>query len=844
MGESKAGTGGEPSHLSQNDAARGRSTVLTNVPFASNPPFLVRRAQLEEARDRLLRHRRVALTTAPSRVRTQCQVEFAAELAHLCRGDFDSIWWIPCTCPAAIPGAFAEIAFPLNLPEAKSLEQERMLTAVLRQINGNSRTLVILDNITEWEPLNALFRDNAVNCVLATTGPGVADIPLTAFEITDFHPPESREFLAARLGRTLTAADEECAFHLGGIPLLLHLYAGCVAAAPSQGESLREALARFSEEHARDEKTKISQCLDYLVRTVLTVVHESEPLASSLFALAAFMGSQPLHMSAFFDGITHLPESLSQGLSDRTAFPRLLSTLSKAGVARIGSSAFAIPPLVQERFVSQLPREKRSVWCEAAVRFVSNLFPFKEEHSHFDLQCSRLIGHASVVASWAENLGCSLEETGRLLNQLGLYLRACDQHEEAIKYYLHAVACGELVDGADHPKVAVRINNLGVVYRETGRLEEARDAFRRAIRIIKDAYGPADQMLAMAMRNLVAVAEDSKDEGEMERSYRRALRIYADSLGQAHPYVHECLYSLGRIMRKHDNLDDARRCFQEALRCATLCDPVDEEVVALYSRNLGRLLLRTGDTHAAIEHLKTTVALQRKLYGPSSASLAESIYELGNAHRLEKQFPEARTCLEEALQTCRPIPGSSGLQVRIFNQLARILHAQGDLPGAVTCYRHVCRIHEEAGGAQNPELVASLTDLGDVLEKTSQLADSEACFTRALELEQSAATGHVSVGTLHYRIGAVKRARGEYEPALDAFMRAMSADTKANGGRHPDVARDLLGMGLVYRDMGDCSRAVGNLMRSLSIYEDRLGRYHAQTIEARNTLEALGNGDA
>ena len=43
--------------------------------------------------------------------------------------------------------------------------------------------------------------------------------------------------------------------------------------------------------------------------------------------------------------------------------------------------------------------------------------------------------------------------------------------------------------------------------------------------------------------------------------------------------------------------------------------------------------------------------------------------------------------------------------------------------------------------------------------------------------------------------------------------------------------------------MGDTARAVGNVMKSLSIYEECLGKYHAQTIEARSTLEALGSGE-
>jgi hypothetical protein len=67
---------------------------------------------------------------------------------------------------------------------------------------------------------------------------------------------------------------------------------------------------------------------------------------------------------------------------------------------------------------------------------------------------------------------------------------------------------------------------------------------------------------------------------------------------------------------------------------------------------------------------------------------------------------------------------------------------------------------------------------------------------------------------------------------------------RTSGNRHPDVARDLLELGLVYNSLGDSSQAIGNLMRALSILEEQLGRHHARTVEARNALETLGTGGA
>ena len=834
----------EPAQHNSDAAVRSRETLPATLPFTSNPAFASRRALLESIRDQLLDKQRLAIIGAPSRAKTQCQTEYAVELAHLCHEHFDRICWISGGCVAGLAGAFAEIAFSLDLPEKESGQQNAMITAVQERLGQNARCLFIFDNVAAPEAVDALIPENSNAAVLMTSYQDKWRQPERAAPIPDLRPAEAKAFLEARLGTAMSAIDEECAFQLGGVPLLLHLYAGCARMAPSKREDMRVSLIQLAERHGAGEPANADASLDYLLKRLVAALWESEKLAANLFSLASFMGPQPIKVSTLLDGITYLPQSLSQGLNEQHTLTQVLPVMASAGVARIGDGTFAIPALLQERFVSMLPRDNKESWCNAAIGLLANVFPFKEEHKQYDVQCARLLGHASTAASWAENIGSSLEDAGRLLNQVGLYLRACGQGEEAIKYYLHAIACGEMIDGADHPKVAVRINNLGVVYRESGRLDDARDAFRKAIRIIKNAYGPADHMLAMAMRNLVTVAEDSKDEEEMERAYRRALRIYADALGQTHPYVHECLYSLGRILRKRGETKDAQRCFEEALRCALSCAPPDEEAIALYSRNLGRSLLRSGKAAEAQEHLQTAVALQRKRGLAASGTLTESLYELGNAYRIGKQFPDARKCLEEALRLCREATPHCQLELRILTQMARVLRAQGDSQEAATCYSQICRIQEETGGPENPDLVASLTEYGKALELSNNLAEAQQCFVRALNLEKNLDVEESGVGAIHYHLGTLRRALGEPEKALEDFKEAISADTRKQGKRHPDVARDLLGMGLAYRDMGDTSRAVGNIMKSLSIYEETLGKYHAETIEARNTLEALGDMEA
>lgn len=844
IGEEPSRNMGEPNPHSQKGNTTRSPAFLSNVPFLSNPAFAIRRNLLGRLRESLLQKKRVLLTAPPPRLGAQCQTEFAIEAAYRCREDFDRIWWVPGGCPAALPGFFAEIAAALGLPEAESREQTRMIAAHRKHLAEEPRTLIIFDQVSDLHTVNSLVPGKAPVSVLITSAENLSDEAYTTLEVSDFHPTESREFLTVRQGTSLTAEDDETAFHLRGVPLLLHLYAGCVSMEPAKRAALRETVERVSEDHAQRDQARTMALFEYLLRETLTALGEHDHPAFNLFALMAFMGPQPLYTNVLMDGATHLPEVLQSAVAAPGALPRLLQSLARAGVARIGPRAFSIPALMQERFVLSLAGPGKAADCEAALRFTVNSFPFKEEHAGYNPQCAHLLGHASAVTTWAEVMGISLEDAGRLQNQLGLYLRACDQPEDAVKYYLHAVSCGEAVLGGHHPKVAVRVNNLGVVYRETGRLDEARQAFRRALHIIRHTYGPADPMLAMAMRNLVAVAQDSKDDLEMERTYRRALRVYADSLGSAHPYVHQCLSNLSRILRKRGDAAGAARCLDEALRCAQHCEPPDEEAVAVYARRLGRLLLRSGEAGRALEPLEIAVSLSRKLRGPEDVSSVETLYELGRAQLEEKQLTSARASFEEALQVSATLRARDELQRRILGQLARVQRALNDAPGAAVSYQQICQILEAARGPRHPELAANLMRLGEVLEQIGSFQDAEACYTRVLQLEESSTSGDAGPGALHCRLGAVKRALGDYSQALEHLKQAISADMHACGNRHPDVARDLLELGLVYNSLGDSSQAIGNLMRALSILEEQLGRNHARTVEARNALESLGTAGA
>ncbi|MGA8611603.1 MAG: tetratricopeptide repeat protein, partial [Xanthobacteraceae bacterium] len=124
-----------------------------------------------------------------------------------------------------------------------------------------------------------------------------------------------------------------------------------------------------------------------------------------------------------------------------------------------------------------------------ALSWINAAFPFDSDDVRFWPQAEPLSPHARTVTAHAEAAGIS-DPTGRLMNQVGLLLRAKALHAEAEPLYRSALAIDEKSLGPDHPNVATDLNNLALLLQDTNRLVEAEPLMRRALAIDEKSYGP------------------------------------------------------------------------------------------------------------------------------------------------------------------------------------------------------------------------------------------------------------------------------------------------------------------------------------------------------------------
>jgi tetratricopeptide (TPR) repeat protein len=197
------------------------------------------------------------------------------------------------------------------------------------------------------------------------------------------------------------------------------------------------------------------------------------------------------------------------------------------------------------------------------------------------------LGETAIAALAAGNLSLLYRETQDL-----------DRAEAMARQALRLEGQLERKDG-----VARATLNLGTILFERGNLDEAAARFAESLRLYED-LGPPERA-AQAMFNLGNVHRARKRIDEAETSYREAVDIFLsvnDASGVA-----AASGNLGTLYLEAGRLAEAESEFNTALDAAR--ETGDKRTIAMQMRNLAVLAHARGETVAACEGLRRSLAL-------------------------------------------------------------------------------------------------------------------------------------------------------------------------------------------------------------------------------------------
>jgi nephrocystin-3 len=171
------------------------------------------------------------------------------------------------------------------------------------------------------------------------------------------------------------------------------------------------------------------------------------------------------------------------------------------------------------------------------------------------------------------------------------------------------------------------------------------------------------------------------------------------------------------------------------------------------------------------------------------------------------------------------------------NNLGGLLHDKGDYEGAEALCRRALNGREKVLGSEHPDTLMSMNNLGSLISYQGDYKDAEVLYRRALEgKEKALGAEHFSTLSSAISLGNLLSDIGDYEGAEALCRRALEGYEKALGAEHPDTLRSVNSLAILLSDKGDYEGAEALCRRALEGYEKALGAEHPSTLVCVNNL--------
>jgi tetratricopeptide (TPR) repeat protein len=167
--------------------------------------------------------------------------------------------------------------------------------------------------------------------------------------------------------------------------------------------------------------------------------------------------------------------------------------------------------------------------------------------------------------------------------------------------------------------------------------------------------------------------------------------------------------------------------------------------------------------------------------------------------------------------------------------------------GALAAYSEARRlferalaIYDKALGPEHPNSAAALNNLANLLHDQGDIAGARPLFQRALAIcERTLGSEHPDTAHCFNNLAALLQDQGELVGARPLFERALAIRETALGAEHPDTAQSLNNLASSLHALGDLAGARMLLDRALAIREKTLGPEHPYSNTTRTNLARL-----
>ncbi len=317
------------------------------------------------------------------------------------------------------------------------------------------------------------------------------------------------------------------------------------------------------------------------------------------------------------------------------------------------------------------------------------------------------------------------------------------KYDQAVRFYMKALAIGLEVFSKDDTKLAAVANNIGESLRGKGDYNQATLFYKKALEIEREVLGPNHPNVATILNNIAAVCT-SMAEYDMAIEYlNRALEICMKAFGPDHPSRAIYLNNMGEQLRIKGDHKQAINYYEKALSIVLKTYGPDYPCIATHLGNLGAVLVDCKKYDMAIENFEKSLDINVKYFGPDHPSVATGWNNLGAVYTEKKDYDKAIDYYDKALAICLNASGpDSPLVGTYLNNLGASWRSKGKYDKALGYLEKATSMDLKRFGADHPRVAVCWTNLGKTWSSKGDYNKAVGYLEKALAVFQKAKLPH------------------------------------------------------------------------------------------------------
>ncbi|KAJ5729398.1 uncharacterized protein N7483_003906 [Penicillium malachiteum] len=774
-------------------------------------------------------------------------------------------------------------------------EHKHDFTAIfwLNAKNGNSRWLIVFDNIDQYDPndpgdgnlydIKKFFPSVDHGSILITSRLLMLTELGKPFPIRKLGLEDTAQVFMKNIdlsGDNTTGGLESSpdvillAGRLYGLPLAIVIAAAFMR---ETGTSITQYLTYYQQSWP-DLQSQSSPGGQYQQGNILHTwmisyneIQNRDPDAAELLLLLAHFDNRDIWYELVENASksSDVPAWLERAISSELAFKARVKSLIEFSFleTKQQGGSYTMHPVVQDwclYITSSLRRRTLNPvhHLELAIISVGASVPTRREGNFTKLH-QRLIPHANLLRISQESLQMDQFSTNNIavwdsFNAIGLLYKDEGKLKEAYEMLQRALAGKEKAHGPDHISTLKTVGNLAILYKKQGNITKSEETYLQALSGIERICGPESRSTLITLNNLGTLYYHQGKVKEAERMLLRALAGKENSYGPENIRTLDTVKSLGMVYSNQGKLKEAEELYMRALagynkdpsrgpeHLFTL-DTILE--LGVLERDQGKrnclegLYQKQGKPREAEKAYQQALAIFEKTPGSEDESTLHAVHLLGLFYKNQGRLQEAEEMFRRALVGREKILGldhKSTLKVAL--SIGNLYSSQGRLREAEEIYQRVLVACFEQPVIQDYlSILNRLHNLGSLYVDQGNLKEAEHIYQRALAgYEKALGLDYTSTLKVVLSLGHLYSNQGKLREAEEIYQRVLVAcSEKAINPEYSSILGAASNLGALFVDQGKPKEAEEVFQRTLAGYGKALGPDHQYTLVASRNLVVL-----